>query len=154
MLLAALAIALSATAGSASRYSDCSQTKNVDLQIRGCTGILQRGKREQRKNRFQAYHNRGGAYLRTGKLDEAIADYTEAIAIGPKRAVTYYGRGSAYLQMGDLDHAIADFTKAISLRPEDLVAYYDRGLAYAKKGEVDRAIADLTKAEKLTSKKP
>ena len=44
-LLVTLAVVLSATGVLANRYKDCDQTKNVDRTIRGCTQIIERGKR-------------------------------------------------------------------------------------------------------------
>ena len=53
-----------------------------------------------------------------GDLDQAIADYTQAIALDPKYAVAYNNRGIAYCDKGDLDQAIADYTQAIALDPK------------------------------------
>ena len=152
LLLIALAITLSATAVSANRYSDCKQTRNVDRQIRGCTQIIERGRREPRQNRFGAHFSRASAYLGRGELDRAIADFNAAIAIKPRYRLAYVGRGDAHDRKGDHDRAIADFNKAIALEPNQSLSYVSRGLAYLKKGEYDRGIGDLTKALKLNPK--
>lgn len=82
--------------------------------------------------------------------DQAIADYSKAIALKPDIAIAYIDRGLAYSKKGLDDQAIADFTKAIALQPypADLIAraYIERGSAYSKKGLDDQAITDYTKA--------
>jgi len=146
ILLVALAVALPAIGASASKYTDCHQTKDADRQIRGCTRIIERGKKEPRKNRSIAYFSRGVAYFGKGETDRAISDFNEAIALNPKYTSVYWARGHAYDTKGDRDQAIADFTKAIALNPKDDFVYSARGLLYFKGGEFDRAIGDLTKA--------
>jgi tetratricopeptide (TPR) repeat protein len=42
-------------------------------------------------------------------------DFTEAIRLNPKDAVTYNRRGIAYYMKGDYDRAIADFTEALRI---------------------------------------
>ena len=45
----------------------------------------------------------------------AIADYTEAIRLDPKKAEAYYGRGCSYKNKGDQGKADADFAQAEKL---------------------------------------
>jgi tetratricopeptide (TPR) repeat protein len=142
----ALVLTLSATGAWADRYSDCSQSKDPDRQIRGCTQIIERGKRESREWRSYAYYNLGLAYQKKGEVDRAIADYTKAIAIDQKYSNAYNNRGLAYYRKSEVDRAIADYDKAIAIDPKYAYAYNGRGAAYQKKGEVDRAIADYRKA--------
>jgi len=145
-LILALVFALCATGACADRWSDCSQHRDTDRQIRGCTQIIERGEKETRKNRAIAYTNRGHAYQNKGEVDRAFADFDKAIALDPKLAIAYYNRGVTYRKKGEIDRAIADYTKAIALNPKYAIAYYNRGIAYKKKGDVDRTIADYTKA--------
>ncbi len=77
--------------------------------------------------------------------DQAVADYTQAIAIEPS-ADAYRGRGLTYQSNGEYDKAIADYTNAIAIKPDDGLAYDCRGLAYSGQREYDKAIADLNKA--------
>jgi beta-lactamase regulating signal transducer with metallopeptidase domain/tetratricopeptide (TPR) repeat protein len=114
---------------------------------------------------------RGWDDLRAKKYNEAIAAFSEAIAVDPKAGAALYGRGLAYFFREDWDKAIADFT--IWLRPTtdvngvtmhdasstvmcdaDDVAMcrYLRGLAYAsQKDGLDKARDDMMVALGLDS---
>lgn len=60
---------------------------------------------------------------------QAIADFTEAIAIKPELALAYNNRGFARLQQKDDKGAIEDFKQAIRLKPDLAEAYKNEGLA-------------------------
>jgi len=145
-LVFALVMLLWATGAWADPYEDCFQSADLERKIRGCTQVIERGKRESRENRATAYTNRGLAYYDKGEVERAIADFDKAIALNPKDAIAYTNRGLAYSEKGDYDSAIADYDKAIVLDPKLALAYTARGLAYEKKGEYDKAIADYTQA--------
>ncbi len=92
------------------------------------------------------YVSRGNDYVKKGRYDEAISDYTKALEINPRDASAYVGRGVAYFDKGQYDDAISDFTKALEINPKFAEAYHRRGIAYGKKGQYDGAISDFTKA--------
>ena len=92
------------------------------------------------------YFVSGGAHLEKGNLDQAIADYTEAIRLKPDFFAAYLNRGTAQRKKGEVDPAIADYTKAIQLKADLYDAYTLRGICYGKKGLYEEAVADYTKA--------
>jgi tetratricopeptide (TPR) repeat protein len=57
------------------------------------------------------------ALRKIDKIDDAIRDYDEAIAINPKDFNSFNSRGKAYVAKGDRNHAIADYTQAIQFNP-------------------------------------
>jgi len=61
-----------------------------------------------------------------GNIEQAIADYSTALEIGPDSAATYYNRGVARKAIGDPKGAIDDYDKAISAAPRFALAYADR----------------------------
>ncbi len=73
----------------------------------------------------------GNAQLAEGHLDEAIADFTAAIAQQAAYPEAYANRGYARRLKGDLDGAIADYAKAIELNPKLAPPHNHRGVAYA-----------------------
>lgn len=62
-----------------------------------------------------AYFLRGTAYLRTGKVDAAIKDFTRAIDRNGDEPAFYQGRAAAYAQAGRNDLTQADTTTAAAL---------------------------------------
>ena len=87
-------------------------------------------------------NSRGNAWRGKGDLDNAIADYNEAIRLDPNFAFPYNGRASAFLNKGDFDRAIDDYSQVIRLDPTLAAPYSNRALAWRDKGDFDRALAD------------
>jgi tetratricopeptide (TPR) repeat protein len=95
-------------------------------------------------------YNRGVDHHEKSEVNEAIADYTEAIRLNPGFAEAYYNRGILCgRDKDDLDRAIADFGEAIRINPKFVDAYHTRGLASQRKGEQAKAEADFAKAREL-----
>ncbi|KAM9065125.1 tetratricopeptide repeat protein 32 [Sarcophilus harrisii] len=70
-----------------------------------------------REDLAAAYNNRGQIkYLRVD-FDDAVADYTAAIAALPQYEVPYYNRGLISYRMGQFDEAVEDFQKVLDLNP-------------------------------------
>ena len=65
----------------------------------------------------RAYNNRATAYAEQHQYQQAIADFTKAISLDPRGALTYRNRGLAYHDLGQLNQAIEDYTVAIRLDP-------------------------------------
>lgn len=65
------------------------------------------------------YYNRGLAKEELKDYSDAIADYSTAIEIDPKYAITYYFRGLAKLKLGQKDSGCLDFSKAGELGYSD-----------------------------------
>ena len=114
-IVVAAGLVLASTAVLADNKSDCLDSKDHDLRIKGCSAIIQHDPKD-----VVAYHNRGDAYGLKGDVDHAIADYTKAIEINPNYAPAYDSRGRAYTSKGDYVHAVADVTKAGELTPKQV----------------------------------
>jgi tetratricopeptide (TPR) repeat protein len=90
-----------------------------------------------------AYYNRAIAFEKTGRIDEAIADYDKAIALYPSYHEAYNNRAIVFKKIGLFDKAIADFDKAIALKPDQYMVYNNRALVFERVGLYDRAITDF-----------
>jgi tetratricopeptide (TPR) repeat protein len=90
--------------------------------------------------------NRGIAYGELGLFDNAIADYSRAIAINPDFSDAYYNRAVAFSNLNQPDKAIADYSKAIEFEPNFAKAYYNRGNKYEYLKQWENAISDYTRA--------
>ena len=93
--------------------------------------------------------NLGNALRRQGKLDEAIAEYREAIRLQPDDHIGHYNLGDILRSQGKLDEAIAEYREAIRLQPDYAYAHSNLGLALLAQGKVDEAIAAHREALRL-----
>ncbi len=65
------------------------------------------------------YSLRGDVYWRAGKLDDALADYDQAVTLDPANPDGYYGRGRVQRDRGDKAAAASDFQQFLDLKPDD-----------------------------------
>ena len=90
--------------------------------------------------RANAYNNRGLAYDRQGKFDDALADFNRALELIPKLLNAHYNRGVAYANLGAYAPAREDFLKELGLNPCSVNAhYYNVTLAYYEQGDYYRS---------------
>ena len=92
------------------------------------------------------YFNRAFDKEERGDHYGAIADYTKAIEIDPKKDKAYYNRGIAKTKLKDYYGAISDYNKALEIDPNDKKAYNNRGIAKRKIGDDKGGCDDYKKA--------
>jgi tetratricopeptide (TPR) repeat protein len=100
------------------------------------------------------YNMRGSAYFDKGEDDIAIADFNDALRIGPPNATIFHNRGNARHSKGDNARAIADYDEAIRLNPKQAYSYQNRGVAKQALGDLDGALADINDAIRLNPALP
>jgi tetratricopeptide (TPR) repeat protein len=83
------------------------------------------------------------------KYDEAIAAFTEAIAMQPDHAKTYHSRAQIYLFTGDFEKVAMDLGKAIELNPDFTEAHNELGLLNVASGRHDQALGHFNRAIEL-----
>lgn len=98
--------------------------------------------------------NRGICWRTLGKLDFAILELTQSIAVFPRDADAFVERGIAKTQKGDINGALADFNEAIRQKPESSAAYFSRAQIRRGQKEMKEALADLDKAISLQPSAP
>ena len=64
------------------------------------------------------YYQAGLRFQHDGRLNEAIAQYDQAVKLNSTHLQAYAKRASAYLSLGDLAHALQDFNQVISLKSQ------------------------------------
>lgn len=95
-------------------------------------------------------HSEAGIKLQDqGRLEEAVAEFDEAIRINPELAAAYNNRAMACGEMGQYDKALADFSEAIRLESQDALYPNNRGGTYSEMGQFDRALQDFDEAIRL-----
>src|SRR5437660_7293638 len=92
--------------------------------------------------RAEEAHQQGLRLLSTGRSEQAIAAFSEAIATGVAAPETYRERGRAYLALKHGQEAVADFNKALELEKDDPDTLKLRGDAWLMTGDPAKAVQD------------
>ena len=99
---------------------------------------------------WMAHTNLGTVLLKSGKVEEAIGHYEQALQLKPDPAAEQdYNLGSALLQAGRIGDAIRHFQRALQLKPDYGEAHNNLGDALLQAGQVDGAIGHLQEALRL-----
>jgi len=88
-------------------------------------------------------HNSGQVRVAAGRLEEGLADFTEAINQDPNFAPYHFDRAAVLHRLGRDEEALVDYAAAIRLSPPLAEAYYNRGDVRAGLGDLDGALADF-----------
>ena len=97
-------------------------------------------------NQAVEFNNRGLELYKAGKIDEAIKQFRQALAIDPNFPEADSNLGLALDAKGEVDEAIVDFNKALALKPTDAITESNLGLALFHKGKLDESLAAYRKA--------
>jgi len=105
--------------------------------------VLQIGPRN-----VEARYCLGTVYLNQGRLEEAVAEYREALRHGEKKEARC-NLGAALYKLGRFEEAATEFRVILGRNPKDPVAYNDLGGALLAQGDRDGAIAMYREAVRL-----
>lgn len=93
------------------------------------------------------YTNRGIIYAANGKLEEAMADHSQAALLAPDMAKIFVNRGNVFHQIHEFERALEDYDTALQLANVKLdVVYYNISLALIRLKRWDDAREALEKA--------
>jgi|HubBroStandDraft_4_1064222.scaffolds.fasta_scaffold61593_2 tetratricopeptide (TPR) repeat protein len=96
------------------------------------------------------YNNMADAENKSGKVDDAVKAYTQAIQLNPEGAAGYYYNiGAVLTNAGKVDDAIAAFDKCIAVDPTRPDPYYQKGVNLIGKATLqgDKMVAPPGTAE-------
>ena len=94
----------------------------------------------------QAITASGEALVRSGKNEEALAEFNKAIALDPNNAQALYNRGPLYQSDQQHQSAIDDFTAANGLTPQRAEPLLARAISYLALDKAKEAASDLDEA--------
>ena len=97
-------------------------------------------------NDSQGYATRGQVFAKSGKNEEALAEFDRALAIDPYNVQALYGRGLIYQAEKQYQQAIEDFTAANGLTPQKVEPLLGRATSYLALDKAKEAAADLDEA--------
>jgi tetratricopeptide (TPR) repeat protein len=118
-LAAALFIGHATFAATQQDFDDCSQTDDVARSAAACSRVVA-SPEASAADRAAALIQLGNDDTASGKLDEAIADYSGAIQLDPKSTLAYAARAIAYWRKNDRDRAVADYNQAAAIDASEL----------------------------------
>jgi len=100
--------------------------------------------------RGEILHNIVGAInAGMGHLDEAVAHYSEAIALAPDFFEALNNRGNALFRLKRLEQALASYDEAIRLNVDYADAHINRGITLGKLKRSEEALAALNAGIRL-----
>lgn len=94
----------------------------------------------------QGYTTRGLTLAKSGKSEEALAEFDRALTLDPYNAQALYGRGLIYQADKRHEQAIADFTAANGLTPQRVEPLLARATSYLAIDKAKEAASDLDEA--------
>jgi uncharacterized protein (TIGR02466 family) len=88
----------------------------------------------------------GNTLKELGRLDDAEASYSQAIALRPDYAEAHSNLGVTLKELGRLDDAEASYSQAIALKPDYAEAHSNLGVTLKELGRLDDAEASYSQA--------
>jgi tetratricopeptide (TPR) repeat protein len=98
----------------------------------------------------EAHFNLGIALLQQGRLDEALAQYQQALQNKPGYADAHVNLGLALLQKRRVDEAVSHYREALRINPNHAPARVNLANALARAGKRDEAITQYQQALQIT----
>ncbi|KAJ4951266.1 hypothetical protein NE237_028098 [Protea cynaroides] len=92
---------------------------------------------------------KGNAAFSSGRFEEAIKFFSEAIILVPTNHVLYSNRSAAHASLHKYDEALADAEKTVELKPDWSKGYSRLGAAHVGLGSFDEAISAYKKGLEL-----
>lgn len=97
---------------------------------------------EVTENNWLALNNLGLAYFNTGRVDEALWLFSEAVKAKPSYVRALLNLGAAYSMKNDFAAAKYAFIRVLQFEPENEKAHLSLGLTYLQLGERNHAMAE------------
>jgi protein O-mannosyl-transferase len=101
---------------------------------------------EVTRNNALAHYNRGTAYSKLGRYQDAIEDLSQAVRIVPNDAEAHYNLGVTYASLGRYQEAIEAYKQVIRIKPDDAEAHCNLGNTYLSLGHYQDAVEAFKQA--------
>ena len=95
------------------------------------------------------YNNLGCALQRTGRFNEAIHQFDQALRLNPEYADAHCNRGNVLSQTGRTEEAMAEWELALRFKPDYAQAHYNLGLGLARQGRLPEAMGHWEQALRI-----
>ena len=97
----------------------------------------------------KTYVDRGMENCQSGRYDQALKDFNDALKLKPKDPTLITYRGVVYYAKGQNDLAMKEFNLALEIDPKFGKAYYQRGMIFENQQKYSQAVEELKKAKSL-----
>ena len=97
----------------------------------------------------EAHYNLGVAFVRLGRIDEAMTHYRQAVEIKPDYAEAHNNLGNAFVRLNRIDEAMAQYQKAVKIQPDYAEAHYNLGNAFVRLNRINEAMAQYQKTVEI-----
>ncbi len=98
----------------------------------------------------EAHKKLGNVYFITGRYNEAIASYNNALQYSQDKVASVLNKvGTSYLMLGDYSKAIETFKQVLSLKSEGAGIRFSLGLAYFMSGNNEEAFNEYISLKKI-----
>src|SRR6185437_7179 len=87
------------------------QDESPDTRIANCTAVIEKSR--VKKQKADAYAERGKARRTKGDADGAVADFDQTLQLDPKNGEVYFNRALAHRDRGDGERAAKDFEQSV-----------------------------------------
>lgn len=101
-----------------------------------------------------AHSKLGVALAQQRRLDEAIGEFSRAVALQPSYVPAHSNLGNAYREKGMTTEAVAAYERAVALDPDYWIAHQNLGALYKQMGRVGDAVEHFKKATRLSMRQP
>jgi tetratricopeptide (TPR) repeat protein len=98
---------------------------------------------------WMAHNNWGIELEKSGKRDEAIGHYEQAVRINPDDAEACNNLGNIYFDGGNFSEAISYYEQALIIKPDYAEVHINLGNALRKTGRIEEAIAHYRQALRI-----
>lgn len=89
------------------------------------------------------------AFLKEGRMDDALGLYADVLRIDPDHALAYADRGTVHAMQKQFDLALADLDRAFALGHAQSAAYSTAGTICLETRDYERALAYYARAIEL-----
>lgn len=121
-------------------------TGHYDRAIASFTLVLNAEPTDER------YINRALAYLNTGRDQQALSDYEEALRLNGNNVSACMGKGIALNNLGQCELALTWFDRALEISPDNPDVLSNRAIAYFQAGQREKSLEDFRNALALERK--
>ncbi|MBW2436554.1 MAG: tetratricopeptide repeat protein [Desulfobacterales bacterium] len=128
------------------------RNRQYDQAVNDFSAAREKCPDRDKETQFLIFESRGNAYHALNKNDEAIKDFSDAIALNPKHEhikYIYYNRGWVWQNKKEYQNASQDFYAALAIDSAFAPAYYGRAHSWYKMGNLERALEDAKAARRL-----